>query len=337
MSVVPIEIAEIGFSESSALSAAIAFANANQNYFSFSLLVDPRFRDYEPENAAYYRTDEIYSLLDNVLIDIKGFHNLIIGVVDGRLDGKKWGNLFGSMETNKNDRITGKAVASIHGVKDIISPIPISVYYCFELLSFSIRFIVGKGMIHDGERGCLFHRKANKADIVESIQSGYISLDSLRIINKYLEFEQIQCIQGMLIKLAHISRSDNPEIALQRFRKDKSMSSSMKVNPSVFISYSHADSEWLKRVQIHLKPLERKGLILPWDDTKIEPGMQWKDEINKALDSARVAILLISADFLASDFIVDNELPPLLASAEEHGTLIFPVILKPCLFSESEL
>ena len=62
-------------------------------------------------------------------------------------------------------------------------------------------------MIHDGERGCLFHRKVYKSDILETMQSGYISLDSLKTINKYLEFEQIQYIQSMLIMLANTART----------------------------------------------------------------------------------------------------------------------------------
>ena len=61
-------------------------------------------------------------------------------------------------------------------------------------------------------------------------------------------------------------------------------------------------------------------------------GDRWKDEIRRALRRARVVILLISADFLASDFIVDNELPPLLEKAESDGTRVVPVILKPCRF-----
>jgi hypothetical protein len=78
--------------------------------------------------------------------------------------------------------------------------------------------------------------------------------------------------------------------------------------------------------------LEKKGLIEPWSDTKISAGEHWKKEIQKALDEAQVAILLVSADFLASDFIVNNELPPLLTRANEEGATIIPIILKPCRF-----
>jgi transcriptional regulator with XRE-family HTH domain len=102
---------------------------------------------------------------------------------------------------------------------------------------------------------------------------------------------------------------------------------------NVFISYSHKDKEFLSRLMVHLKPLEKSGVIDSWVDTKLLAGDKWKKEIEKALKGARVAILLISADFLASSFIVDNELPPLLKAAEESGVLIIPVILKPCRFA----
>jgi len=104
----------------------------------------------------------------------------------------------------------------------------------------------------------------------------------------------------------------------------------------IFISYCHRDSEFLDRLMVHLKPLQRQGLIDPWVDTRLLAGDKWKKEIEKALNSARAAILLISADFLASNFIVENELPPLLHGAEEKGTLIIPVILKPCRFTREK-
>ena len=104
----------------------------------------------------------------------------------------------------------------------------------------------------------------------------------------------------------------------------------------VFISYSHADAKWLTRLRVHLKPLERHGVIVSWDDTKIKPGTEWREEIRNALERARVAVLLVSADFLASDFIATNELPPLLQAAEAHGTLMLPLILDHCRFEKTE-
>jgi len=101
---------------------------------------------------------------------------------------------------------------------------------------------------------------------------------------------------------------------------------------TVFVSYSHKDNAFLGRLRVHLKPLERQGLMDMWDDSRIDAGDQWKAAIEEALGRARVAILLVSADFLASEFIVENELPPLLAKAESDGTRIVPVIVKPCRF-----
>jgi hypothetical protein len=104
----------------------------------------------------------------------------------------------------------------------------------------------------------------------------------------------------------------------------------------LFISYSHRDREVLDRLMVHLRPLEREGLVDAWNDTRIDAGARWKEEVEKALDHARAAILLVSADFLASDFIVDNELPPLLQNAERKGTKIIPVIIKPCRYMRDE-
>jgi hypothetical protein len=68
----------------------------------------------------------------------------------------------------------------------------------------------------------------------------------------------------------------------------------------VFVSYSHRDRKWVDRLLVHLKPLERAGYLDVWEDTRIAPGSNWKEEIDNALRASQIAVLLISADFLAS-------------------------------------
>lgn len=103
----------------------------------------------------------------------------------------------------------------------------------------------------------------------------------------------------------------------------------------VFVSYSHEDRAWRERLQVHLSPLARANPRVVWDDTQIAPGETWKKEIEGAMASAKVAILLVSADFLASEFIMDSELPRLLAAAANEGAVILPVIVSPCRFRET--
>ncbi len=106
----------------------------------------------------------------------------------------------------------------------------------------------------------------------------------------------------------------------------------------VFVSYSHKDKGFLERLQTHVKVLSHQGIGVDfWDDTTIKSGDRWEEKIKDALSSAGVAIMLVSTDFLASDFIMKNELPPLLQAAEKEGTTILPVIVSPCRFSKSPL
>jgi serine/threonine protein kinase len=99
---------------------------------------------------------------------------------------------------------------------------------------------------------------------------------------------------------------------------------------SVFISYSHLDAEWVARVRAHLRPLERAQMLQLWDDTRIRPGADWRGEIGRALDACGCAILLVSANFLGSDFCTMEEFPRLLHAARDRGAAILPVIVSPC-------
>lgn len=115
------------------------------------------------------------------------------------------------------------------------------------------------------------------------------------------------------------------------------MVSASSNNKRVFISYSHKDKKDLDRLRTHLVPSIRSEALDVWENSSIAIGDKWRKEIEEALQQANIAILLVSADFLASQFIAENELPPLLAAAERGGVKIMSVILSPCDFDCTEL
>jgi hypothetical protein len=99
---------------------------------------------------------------------------------------------------------------------------------------------------------------------------------------------------------------------------------------TVFISYSHQDEAEKNELLDHLRVLQQAGLLEVWSDDQIRGGENWKQKIQEAMAQARVAVLLISAHFLNSDFILNHEVPTLLKRRQEEELKILPVIAKAC-------
>jgi len=111
----------------------------------------------------------------------------------------------------------------------------------------------------------------------------------------------------------------------------------VQVTKPVFISYNHKDAKWLEKLKQFLRPLEDQELIRVWDDTEIRPGSDWLGDIRKALESARVAVFLVTQNFLDSPFIREKELPVLIEAAKNRGCLIFWIAVSSSTFEYSPL
>lgn len=96
----------------------------------------------------------------------------------------------------------------------------------------------------------------------------------------------------------------------------------------LFISYSHKDERHREALESHLKVLGRAGLLDVWHDRRIDASEDWKGEIDRALDEADVVVLLVSADFLASDYCYDVELNRALERQAKGECRVVPVIIR---------
>jgi hypothetical protein len=98
----------------------------------------------------------------------------------------------------------------------------------------------------------------------------------------------------------------------------------------VFVSYSHKDEEYSYELATHLSLLKRQRIISTWDVQRLLPGEEWEDKISKKLDEARIILLLISADFIASDYCYGKEMIRAIERHQEGSARVIPVIVRDC-------
>lgn len=103
----------------------------------------------------------------------------------------------------------------------------------------------------------------------------------------------------------------------------------------VFYAYSHQDEELRGQLENHLAILKRQGLITGWHDRKIGAGKEWKGEIDAHLKTARIILLLISSDFIASDYCYDIEMKRAMERHETGESRVIPVILRSVDWNEA--
>ena len=104
--------------------------------------------------------------------------------------------------------------------------------------------------------------------------------------------------------------------------------------PKVFISYSHRDEDFKNGLISTLDVLQDQGKIDAWQDRKIRPGDEWRKAIQAAMEECQIALLLVSVDFLTSEFIRDKELPVLFQRRKDAGLHAIPIIVRECMWQE---
>ncbi len=105
----------------------------------------------------------------------------------------------------------------------------------------------------------------------------------------------------------------------------------------LFYSYAHEDQTLRDQLEKHLRQLQRQGLISAWHDRQILPGGMWADEIDAHLETASIILLLVSPDFLASDYCYNIEMRRALERHKSGDARVIPIILRPCDWQHSPL
>lgn len=98
---------------------------------------------------------------------------------------------------------------------------------------------------------------------------------------------------------------------------------------NLFISYAHEDEAFRQQLEKHLATLRREGLIAAWHDREITAGQEWAGEIDAALDRAHIVLLLVSADFMASEYCNEIETRRAMQRQQMGTSRVIPVLLRP--------
>jgi hypothetical protein len=103
---------------------------------------------------------------------------------------------------------------------------------------------------------------------------------------------------------------------------------------TIFLSSARKDKELLEQLKNQLSPLQRQGLVSLWSDQRIEPGANTQQEINEQLEKASIILLLISPDYLASDYLYGIEMGRALERHEAGTACVIPIILHPVVSND---
>jgi internalin A len=96
----------------------------------------------------------------------------------------------------------------------------------------------------------------------------------------------------------------------------------------VFCSYDHDDEDWRHKVETHLSPLRQQRLISVWHDRLIMPGTNWANAIDDHLERASIILLLVSADFFASDYCYGIEMKRALERQKASEAVVIPILVR---------
>jgi len=318
MATVTVEIVTVGPTPVAELSQVIDFLNHRQDAFRYAVISDSAVADFAGNAAESFTTDELYGLLYALKQRRRGYHPFLVALVDRRLDGKVYGNLFGSLR-QEVDSPHAMAIATLYQIPVLLPNIPPALYIAFELLSFSIRFLYGEGLIHDERRGCVFDRKVNKLEIFDAMRNGRLCPSCEGIVSKALDVDQGIAAERLFEVISEVCRSDNPSRLW-----DKHI---VALLPKVFLCHSSSDRTAVHRIA---KSLVDKGCRVWLDAWEIRIGDNIVAKINDGLASSDLLAVALSREAINSEWVMNEWTAKFIMAAGTQNVTVLPLLLEDC-------
>lgn len=164
-----------------------------------------------------------------------------------------------------------------------------------------------------------------------------VEYETLRVLEEEKETELKLVMNGKLLRLSVSELLNGVEDQAARTKDAaRELRAGIKETVNVVFSYSHKDEELRDQLAAHLKILERNHVISSWHDRKILPGDEWKNAIDTNFQRADVILLLVSSDFISSDYCYEIEMREALARHEKGEAKVVPIIVRPCRWQIAE-
>jgi O-acetyl-ADP-ribose deacetylase (regulator of RNase III) len=207
----------------------------------------------------------------------------------------------------------------------------------FEEIAVKVSALRDSELVEEGKSKQLPEEKKLPIEDKKAVErQGVIQkLGSLAQERDRIERELAEYSEGLDSKSIRDLQNRLSEIHKERLDILAKLRPTAKEGIPVFISYAHEDENLRVALGKHLSVLEREGLVTTWHDRMIRPGKEWKGEIDSSLDNAGVIILLVSSDFINSDYCYDIELKRALEHHENRKAIVVPVILRPVLWHKT--
>jgi len=322
MAKVPLEIVNVGIKKISNLSNIIDLLNKRQDAFYFSFINDDMAGAYRCGELGLLSTSEVYNVLFDFKKRVKGYHPHLIAIIDRRLDGKILTNLFSSFKMDSEKHNEGMAIFTLFGLPRILGRIPIEEYLLFELLSFAIRFLYGEGLIHNERRKCIFDKKTNKLDILDSMKQGQFCTNCKFILSQIIDEDQFIAIQNIFKIIRDVANSEDPLLVINTHIK-----SVQGHVPKVFLCHSSKDKDMVIRLATDLLG---GGVQVWFDNWEIKVGENIVEKISSGIAESDYLAVVLSKSAVTSFWVQHEWTSMFMKAANEKKAKVLPILIEDC-------